>query len=124
MSGFEIEEVEGVEPPPRARVEDIEVPADWSQLFDTGAGHSISALAVSGGKGYAAWCGPCWPGYVSETGFNRGLITSVGGSWQPLDLSNVPAGCDAIPNRYISGLAIDPRNSKHASLSLSGYARH
>ena len=28
MSGFEVEEVEGVEPPPRARVEDTEAPAE------------------------------------------------------------------------------------------------
>jgi photosystem II stability/assembly factor-like uncharacterized protein len=98
--------------------------ADWSPLFDTGAGRSISAIDVSGGQGYAAWCGPCWPGYVSETGFSRGLITDLGGSWHQLDLSTVPAGCDAIPNRYVTGLAVDPRDSKHVYLSLSGYARH
>jgi hypothetical protein len=97
---------------------------DWQKLFDTGAGRSISALAVSNGTGYAAWCGPCWPGYVSETGFNRGLITNQGGSWHQLDLSAVPAGCDAVPNRYITDLAIDPRDSRHAYLSVSGYARH
>jgi hypothetical protein len=47
-------------------------PGGWSQVADTGPGHSISALDVRGGKGYAAWCGPCWPGYVSESGFARG----------------------------------------------------
>jgi hypothetical protein len=98
---------------------------DWSPLFDTGAGRSISALAMAGGKGYAAWCGPCWPGYVSETGFNRGLITNLGtGAWHQLDLSTVPAGCDAVPNRYLTGIAIDPAESAHAYLSVSGYARH
>jgi hypothetical protein len=99
--------------------------ADWSPLFDTGAGRSISALAVSSGNGYAAWCGPCWPGYVSETGFGRGLITDLGtGAWHQIDLSTVPAGCDALPNRYITGIAIDPADSRHAYLTLSGYARH
>jgi photosystem II stability/assembly factor-like uncharacterized protein len=98
---------------------------DWSQLFDTGPGHSISSLAVQGGNGYAAWCGPCWPGYVSETGFNRGLITNLAtGTWHQLDLGTVPSGCDAIPNRYITGIAIDPADSRHAYLSVSGYARH
>jgi hypothetical protein len=64
---------------------------DWSAQFDTGAGRSISALAVAGGNGYAAWCGPCWPGYVSETGFGRGVITNLGtGAWRQLDLSAVP----------------------------------
>jgi photosystem II stability/assembly factor-like uncharacterized protein len=101
------------------------VTTDWAKLFDTGAGHSISALDVASGQGYAAWCGPCWPGYVSEAGFHRGLITNLGtGSWHQLDLSAVPSGCDAVPNRYITGIAIDPADPRHAYLSLSGYARH
>jgi photosystem II stability/assembly factor-like uncharacterized protein len=99
--------------------------ADWSVQYDTGAGHQISALAVAGGRGYVSWCGPCWPGYVSETGFARGLITNVGtGSWHQLDLSAVPAGCDPVPDRYITGIAIDPADNRHAYLSVSGYARH
>jgi photosystem II stability/assembly factor-like uncharacterized protein len=99
--------------------------ADWSPQFDTGAGRSISALAVRSGTGMAAWCGPCWPGYVSETGFQRGLITNLGtGSWHQLDLSTVPPGCDPLPDRYVTGLAIDPADSQHVYLSLSGYARH
>ncbi len=97
---------------------------DWSSAFDTGAGHSISAIGVAGGHGYAAWCGPCWPGYISETGFARGLVTNVGGAWRQLDLTTVPAGCDAVPNRYITGIAVDPADQRHAYISLSGYARH
>ena len=54
--------------------------------LDTGPGHSISAFDVRGGKGYAAWCGPCWPGYVSETGFARGLIANTGAGWKALTL--------------------------------------
>ena len=100
------------------------VQSDWSQAFDTGAGHSISAIDVAGGQGYAAWCGPCWPGYVSETGFNRGLITNVGGSWHQLDLVTVPTGCDPVPKRYITGVAVDPSDQRHAYISVSGYARH
>lgn len=98
--------------------------ADWVQAADTGAGHSISAIAVAGGQGYAAWCGPCWPGYESETGFGRGLMTNVGGSWHQLDLATVPAACDPVPNRYITGVAVDPTDQHHAYLSVSGYARH
>jgi hypothetical protein len=100
------------------------VASDWSSVFDTGAGHSISTIGVAGGQGYAAWCGPCWPGYVSETGFNRGLITNVGGDWHQLDLSTVPTGCDPVPNRYITGVAVDPADQRHAYISVSGYARH
>ena len=100
------------------------VASDWSPVFNTGPGHSISAIGIAGGQGYAAWCGPCWPGYVSETGFARGLITNVGGTWQQLQLNVVPTGCDAVPNRYITGIAVDPANAQHAYISLSGYARH
>jgi hypothetical protein len=100
------------------------VASDWSAVFDTGPGHSISAIDLAGGQGYAAWCGPCWPGYVSETGFSRGLITNVGGSWHQIDLTAVPAGCDAVPNRYLTGVAVDPANAQHAYISVSGYARH
>jgi hypothetical protein len=101
------------------------VASDWSPVFDTGAGRSISAIDVAGGQGYAAWCGPCWPGYVSETGFQRGLVTNVGGSsWHQVDLTTVPAGCDPVPNRYITGIGVDPADARHAYISVSGYARH
>jgi photosystem II stability/assembly factor-like uncharacterized protein len=36
----------------------------------------------------------------------------------------VPAGCDPVPNRYITGIAVDPANAQHAYISVSGYARH
>jgi hypothetical protein len=99
--------------------------SDWSRLFDTGPGHSISAIGAAAGQGYAGWCGPCWPGYESETGFSRGLITNLGtGAWHQLDLSAVPAGCDPIPNRYITGVAVDPADRRHAYIAVSGYARH
>jgi hypothetical protein len=92
--------------------------SDWAKVADTGPGHSISAIAVNAGKGYAAWCGPCWPGYVSETGFVRGAVAKTDdGAWAAIPLNGVP-------DRYITGFAVDPTNAKHAYLSLSGYARH
>jgi photosystem II stability/assembly factor-like uncharacterized protein len=95
-------------------------PSSWAKLADTGAGDSISAIDVRSGKGYAAWCGPCWPGYVSETGFRRGLIANTGAGWKAVTL---PA---AFPNRYISGVAVDPADTsgRTAYVTLSGYARH
>ena len=94
--------------------------ASWTRLADTGAGHSITTIDVRGGKGYAAWCGPCWPGYVSETGFKRGLIANTGAGWKDVAL---PA---SFPNRYVSGVAVDPGDAtgRTAYVSLSGYARH
>jgi hypothetical protein len=34
---------------------------DWQQVFDTGAGHSITAMTANGAVTYAGWCGPCNP---------------------------------------------------------------
>mgnify|MGYP003943059479 CR=1 FL=1 len=34
------------------------------------------------------------------------------------------SGCDSVPNRYITGIAVDPADTKHAYIALSGYARH
>jgi photosystem II stability/assembly factor-like uncharacterized protein len=87
------------------------VPSSWARVADSGPGHSISAIDVRNGRGYAAWCGPCWPGYVSEAGFARGLMANTGSGWQQVTL---PA---SFPNRYITGLAVDPADA-------SGYARH
>lgn len=94
--------------------------SDWTSIADTGPGHSITALDVRGGKGYAAWCGPCWLGYVSETGFQRGMIANTGSGWKPLTL---PAN---FPARYVTGVAMDPSDStgRTAYVSISGYARH
>ena len=95
--------------------------SDWTQAFDTGAGHSITAFDVVGGKGYAAWCGPCQPGYTSESGFKRGLIANTGSGWKQLDLA------PNVPLRYITGVAVDDQadpSGRTAYVSISGYARH
>jgi photosystem II stability/assembly factor-like uncharacterized protein len=94
--------------------------SSWAAVADTGPGHSISAIDVRNGRGYAAWCGPCWPGYTSETGFDRGLMANTGSGWKPVTL---PAG---FPLRYISGVAVDPGDAsgRTAYVTVSGYARH
>jgi hypothetical protein len=84
---------------------------DWKSVYNTGDGHQISALTVSGRTIYAAWCGTCNP-----EGFTRGLATNYGGKWHKLTLKG-------IPNRYISSLAIDPKNPAHVYLSVGSYSR-
>jgi hypothetical protein len=83
-------------------------------------GHSITAIDVRGGRGYAAWCGPCWPDYVSEGGFHRGLVANTGSGWKPVTL---PAD---FPVRYIGGVAVDPADAsgRTAYVAVGGYARH
>jgi hypothetical protein len=88
---------------------------DWTNVHDTGAGHSITALAVSGPVIYAAWCGPCNPG--GSTPFVSGIDTNYGGTWHTISASN-------LPNRYISGLTVDPSHPGHIYVVYNGFSRH
>jgi len=89
---------------------------DWFGAYDLGAGHTATAVASSGGKVYAAWCGPC-----NNQGFTRGIAVgnADGTGWHQLSL---PAD-GTVPNRYLSGLAIDPANSNHVLLAVNGFSR-
>ena len=88
--------------------------SDWTKAFDTGAGHSITAVALQKGKGWVTWCGSC-----NNAGFARGAATNVNGSWQQVTL---PSG---VPNRYLAGVTIDPSDAsgKTAYLVVNGFSR-
>ncbi|MER6124237.1 glycosyl hydrolase [Streptomyces sp. NPDC001795] len=90
--------------------------SEWSGAYDLGAGHTATAVASSGGKVYAAWCGPC-----NNQGFTRGIAVgnADGTGWHQL---NLPAD-GTVPNRYLSGLAIDPADSNHVLLAVNGFSR-
>ncbi|MEU3333501.1 glycosyl hydrolase [Streptomyces sp. NPDC006668] len=90
--------------------------SEWINAYDLGAGHTATAVASSGGKVYAAWCGPC-----NNQGFTRGIAVgnADGTGWHQL---NLPVD-GTVPNRYLSGLAIDPKNSDHVLLAVNGFSR-
>jgi hypothetical protein len=92
----------------------IQSGSDWTNAFDTGAGHSITATALQNGVGWVTWCGPC-----NNAGFARGVATSYGGSWHQVTL---PA---AVPNRFLSGVTIDPADpdGSTAYLVVNGFSR-
>lgn len=89
---------------------------DWQQLADSGAGHSITAIASQHHVIWAAWCGDCNPG----SSFGRGILTNYGGSWHQLTL---PAD---FPNRYIADITIGTSDPTGATVyaTLSGFSRH
>jgi hypothetical protein len=101
---------------------------DWQNIFDTrsvgGASAEVTALdAITVGTVQyvaAAWCGPCNASFSTGTGFNAGIVmlNNSGGTWHASSL-----GASGLPNRYISGVRIDPANPSHAYLALSGYSR-
>ncbi|MGW5664600.1 glycosyl hydrolase [Streptomyces sp. NPDC003758] len=90
--------------------------SEWLNAFDLGEGHTATAVASSGGKVYAAWCGPC-----NNEGFTRGIAVgnADGTGWHQL---NLPAD-GTVPNRYLAGLAIDPADSDHVLLAVNGFSR-
>ncbi|KUN29823.1 glycosyl hydrolase [Streptomyces antibioticus] len=90
---------------------------EWKSVYDLGAGRTATAVASSGGKVYAAWCGPC-----NNQGFARGISVgnADGTGWHDITL---PVD-GTVPNRYLSGFAIDPKNSDHVYLAVNGFSRH
>lgn len=88
--------------------------SEWVRAFDNGAGHSTTTLASHNDVIYSAWCGPC-----NNAGFARGISTNASGVWRQLIL---PA---EMPNRYISGLAVDPADSsgRTAYVGFNGFSR-
>jgi hypothetical protein len=90
---------------------------EWTSAYDLGAGHTATAVASSGGKVYAAWCGPC-----NNQGFTRGISVgnADGTGWHDITL---PAD-GTVPNRYLSGFAIDPKDANHVYLAVNGFSRH
>ena len=84
---------------------------DWTNVHDTGAGHSITAIAVNGNTIYAAWCGPC-----NSSGFRDGIDTNYGGSWHTIAAAN-------LPGRYVAGLTVDPKDPAHVFAVYNGFSR-
>jgi hypothetical protein len=114
-------------------------PTDWQPIFDvrtaTGgnAASTVTALdsVTVGGVEYvaAAWCGPCNPSFSTGTGFASGLVmlNNAGGTWHPTSVcTGTSSTCSGsgLPDRYITGVRLDPANPNHAYLTLSGYSRH
>ncbi|HEY3217466.1 MAG TPA: glycosyl hydrolase, partial [Candidatus Limnocylindria bacterium] len=93
---------------------------DWKIVYNTGAGHSTTAIAVNGTTTYAAWCGPvgCNPAssQTGSAGFSRGIATNYGGTWHELSMSG-------LPNRYVYSLTVDPANAAHVYAVFGGFSR-
>ncbi|WP_030901567.1 glycosyl hydrolase [Streptomyces sp. NRRL F-5126] len=90
--------------------------SEWTSAFDLGKGHTATAVASSGGKVYAAWCGPC-----DSQGFTRGIAVgnADGTGWHQVGLPVT----GTVPNRYLSSLAIDPEDAQHVYLTVNGFSR-
>jgi hypothetical protein len=89
---------------------------DWTIVGDTGPGHSITQIGGSNGTWFAAWCGPC-----NSAGFTRGILTNYGGTVHQLSMPVPPGG--NLPNRFISGLFVEPNHANHVYIVFNGFSR-
>jgi hypothetical protein len=87
----------------------------WTPVFDTGAGHSVTALSSANGGSiiYAAWVGG---GGNPGPAFATGLATNYGGTWHQINMTG-------LPNRYISGVTVDRTDPAHAYAVFGGFSR-
>jgi hypothetical protein len=106
---------------------------DWQIVGDTGAGHSSTALSISGDTIYAGWCAPgtgCNPSEAASDpgaepfGFNSGIVR-VDLSTDPPTVTEVGEDDPVLPNRYVTAVAIDPSDPSgdHVYATFGGFSR-
>jgi hypothetical protein len=107
--------------------------SDWQRIYDlTGGGAfparqttAIGTATVAGvATTWVGWCGPCNPN-AAGTGFQSGLVvlSNAGGSYH-LVTSFPTGGTSGLPQRFVTGVFVDPANPANAYVTFSGYSRH
>jgi hypothetical protein len=91
--------------------------------------NSMSAVDVQGDAAYVAFCGQCdtLNKLAPDSNvFRNGLATNVGGD-QPAKKGTANGwhvvAAQGLPNRYVTSIAIDPRNAQNVFVTLGGYTR-
>lgn len=117
---------------------------DWKKVFDLGTAqhrgdpsaeatgdtgedpaNRMTAIDAYGSNIYVGFCGPC-DILNAEAPFKNGLATNVGGNKPPK--AGLPDGwhfarAKGLPNRYVTGVAVDPRRPRTVYVTLGGYSR-
>jgi sugar lactone lactonase YvrE len=99
---------------------DITSGSQWQRVKTLAASNqTFTAVAYSGNKALATWCGPC-SNSTSAT-FARGATvgTFAGGTWTWKDVS-FPSG---FPNRFLQGAAINPNDQNDMFIVVNGFSR-
>ncbi|TJY56625.1 hypothetical protein E4T66_18855 [Sinimarinibacterium sp. CAU 1509] len=102
----------------------------WTEVFNlgtaaSGATNVMSTLDVHGDAAYVGFCGVCDILNHTDEGFHSGIATNVGGDAAPQKGSSQGwhiATAAGLPNRYISGIDIDPQDPNTVYVALAGYA--
>ncbi len=87
--------------------------------------NSTSAVDVYGDAVYVGYCGVC-DILNQKVQFKSGIATNVGGALPPKRMT--PNGwhiakAQGLPNRFITSVAVDPRNVRTVYVTLGGYSR-
>ena len=105
----------------------------WVNVFDLGAPNSANALDVQGAAVYAAFCGECNAlpnlgegGVIDPKIFTGGIATNVKAGCIPKKGAAAcwhKAAAKGLPNRYVGGLSISPKDPKTVYAAVSSYRR-
>jgi hypothetical protein len=114
---------------------------DWVTVYDLGTAqhpgdpaatpsatdpaNGMSAIDVHGDAVYVGFCGRC-DILNAQAPFLRGLATNVGGAEPPERTTSKGwhiASANGLPNRFITSIAIDPRDLRTIHVTLGGYSR-
>lgn len=117
---------------------------DWQVVFDLGTterdpdhntadepekpSNGMSAIDTRGPGTYVGFCGVC-DILDADYPFQKGIATNVSGQELPEPGTSKGwhfAAADGLPNRYITSVAIDPRDETLRTIyvTLGGYSRH
>jgi hypothetical protein len=99
---------------------DITSGSQWTRVKTLAAGNqTFTAVAYSGNKALATWCGPCSNSTAAP--YTRGATvgTFAGGAWTWKD---VAFGAD-FPNRTLLGAAINPNDGNDMFIAVNGFSR-
>jgi hypothetical protein len=96
---------------------DITSGSDWQKAYSLpSADETFTAVAYSGNRALATWCGPC-----NNQGFTRGAVVgSFDGKAWSIHPVTLPAG---FPNRYLSAAAINPKDTNDLFIGVNGFNR-
>jgi hypothetical protein len=99
---------------------DIKSGSEWQRVKTlANSGQTFTAIAYSGNKALATWCGPCSNSTAATFARGATVGTFAGGTWTWTDVT-FPA---TFPNRYLQGAAINPNDSNDMFIVVNGFSR-
>ena len=99
---------------------DITSGSQWQRVKTlSSSSQTFTAVAYSGSKALATWCGPCSNSTAATFARGATVGTFANGSWTWKDVAFQPA----FPNRYLQGAAINPNDENDMFIVVNGFSR-